>query len=91
MGETRELRDGTGGSCMQSALQDAVASRMVADAAGDTTWSHLLVEAMAFVMTETDPGRLVARLKALDGVSADWQAALTPRLSDTIRNGERVT
>lgn len=73
---------------MQSALQDAVASRMVAEAAGNATWSHLLVEAMAFIMTETDPGRLSTRLKTLDKISADWQAALASRIN---RNGEHVT
>jgi hypothetical protein len=35
---------------------------------------------------ETDPGRLLARLEALDAVSADWQMALKGRLSDTIHS-----
>jgi hypothetical protein len=73
---------------MQEALQEAVASRMAADAAGPgaTTWAHLLAEAMAFVLVETDPGRLLARLEGLDQVSTDWQAALAGRLSDTIHS-----
>jgi hypothetical protein len=84
MAEARTPHDGTGGPCMREALQDAVASRMAAAADEAVTWSHLLVEAVAFVMVETDPGRLLARLEALDTISADWQAALKGRLSDTI-------
>ena len=84
MGETRTPHDGTGGRCMQEALQDAVASRMAAQADDAVTWAHLLVEAMTFIMAETDPGRLLARLEALDQISLDWQTDLKHRLSDTI-------
>jgi hypothetical protein len=69
---------------MDEALQDAIASREAAAADEAVTWSHLLVEAMAYVMVETDPGRILARLEALDQVSDSWQAALKGRLSDTI-------
>ena len=84
MAEALTPRDGTGGPCMLDALHDAVASRVAAAADDAVTWSHLLVEAVAFVMVETDPGRLLARLEGLDQVSADWQTALKGRLSDTI-------
>lgn len=86
MAEARTPHDGTGGPCMDEALRDAVASREAAAADEAVTWSHLLVEAMAYVMVETDPGRILARLEALDQVSAEWQAALKGRLSDTIHS-----
>lgn len=69
---------------MAEALRDAVESREAAAADGAVTWSHLLVEAMAYVMVETDPGRIYARLEALDQVSADWKAALRGRLSGAV-------
>lgn len=86
MAEARNLQDGTGGPWFDDALQDARVDRETAEAHGEVTWSELLMEAMAYVMVETDPGRILARLEALNQVSDDWQTVLKGRLSDTIHS-----
>lgn len=73
--------DGTGGPDMLEALQAAVASRMVAQVNDKVTWAHILMEAVAFIMVETDPCRIHARLEALDVISADWKRDLKGRHS----------
>lgn len=86
MAEARNLQDGTGGQWFEDDLRTVQAGRKAAEADDAVTWSHLLTEAMSYVMVETDPGRILARLEALNQVSDDWQTVLKGRLSDTIHS-----
>lgn len=86
MAETHNPPDGTGGTWFEDDLRTVQAGRKSAEADGAVTWTHLLMEAMAYVMVETDPGRILARLEALDQVSGSWQTTLKGRLSDTIHS-----
>lgn len=80
MAEIPNLVDGTGGCWPAEALAEATRSRQAAEADGAVTWSHLLTEALAVVMTKTDKGELLDSLTALQVVVEDWREVLVKRI-----------
>ncbi len=80
MTEIPNLIDGTGGCWPAEALAEATRSRQAAEADGAVTWSHLLTEALAVVMTKTDQGELLDSLTALQSVVEDWREVLVKRI-----------
>jgi hypothetical protein len=80
----RNLIDGTGGCWPAEALTEATRAREAAEADGALTWSHLLTEKLAVVMTKTDRGELLDSLTALQEVVEDWREVLVKRIVGTV-------
>lgn len=81
MTHDRNLVDGTGGCWPAEALAEATRAREAAEADGAVTWSHLLTEKLAVVMTKTDQGELLDSLASLQEVVEDWREMLIKRIT----------
>jgi len=77
-----ERADGVGADWALEAFRDAQRAREAADDGNGATWSHLLVEATAAVVSSADETVLSANLTEVQRVVRAWRADLARRSGD---------